>query len=919
MTAALWRNPVWLTLVALAGLTAAAAALGVPISRITQIAIYALYGAGVNLLIAYTGLVPFGASVFFGCGSYAAALAMQHVAGNEAVGLLVAVIWSVASAVLLGALILRRRGLYFSLLTLAASQIAFEVVFRWTELTGGENGLQSLPRPLMPGALSFHLFACAVVAGVVALLWRLVHSPVGRAWQAARDNEARMASLGYDTIRLKLAAFVIAGAVVGLAGGLLAILLQGAYPNNLSWQHAGDALLMVVLGGVHHAAGPLWGAAAFIMLEDWLSALLEAWWLVFAPIIIVFALVAPEGLHGLVRRMRGLSGWTLVRSGIPPRPASILPLSEVHSAAGSNTPVLTVRGLCRAFGSLHLARDIALDVMPRTLHSIIGPNGAGKTTLFNMLTGLLPPDAGEIRLMGADVTRVPVHRRARLGIGRSFQIVSGFPNLTAFEAVRVALQAHQPWRNSFWRDAHAIEPLNQRTWSLLAAVGLDARAPEICRNLAHGEQRLLEIAVTLATDAPLLLLDEPLAGLAEADRVVVARLIRRLADTRAVLLVEHDLDRVVALSDRISVLHQGRLIADGAPADVVADPAVIAAYMGAAKPEMPVARRAAPIRAPLLQVVGVTAGYGGSQVLHGIDLEVRAGEAVALLGRNGAGKTTLLRAVTGTARVTAGRILLDGAGIANQSAFAINRGGIGLVPEGRRLFPNLTVRDNLRLAARPGGATLNEAFALFPRLRERQNVRAESLSGGERQMGAIARALMAPGRLLLLDEPFEGLSPAIVADLVAALLVLRERRAILLVEHHAGTVLPIVDRACCAGERPGCLGRRQRGAGCRPRFAGPAAGRRRAGPPHLRICIGASDERAFAHSPHRPSRSRCPGRGRGGKGPGAIRRTDQDRPRPAQAGHLRRTGRGSGERRRGGAGAGGIENPRPPGAADLAR
>lgn len=787
--------PAWAFAAAFVAMTAGAMLLGMPVPRVTTIAIYALYGAGVNLLIAYTGLVPFGASVFFGLGSYAAALAMQHGAGNEAAGLLTAVLWSALSALLLGAVILRRRGLYFSLLTLAASQIAFEIVFRWTGLTGGENGLQSLPRPMMPGPLSFHMFACTVAVLVVAGLWRLVHAPLGRSLQAVRDNEGRMASLGYDTARLKLAAFVIAGTVVGLAGGLLAVLLQGAYPNNLSWQHAGDALLMVVLGGVHHAAGPLWGAAAFIVLEDQLSALLENWWLAFAPVIIFFALLAPEGLHGLIRRFTGRLGWTLVRPGIPPRPAIILPFAAPGIARDPAVPILEVRGLCRRFGSLHVARDITLDIMPCTLHSFIGPNGAGKTTFFNMLTGLLPPDAGTIRFLGTDITALPVHRRSWLGLGRSFQIVSVFMHLTTFENVRIAVQARHPARRSVWRDAQGDAAMNSQTWSLLAAVGLADRAATLCHDLAHGEQRLLEIAITLAPGAELLLLDEPLAGLAEADRVVVARLLRQLADTHAVLLVEHDLDRVVALSDRITVLHQGRLIADGRPADVVREPEVVAAYMGEAT-VLPSARpRRTAATVPLLRVEQLVAGYDGSRILDGVNLTIRPGEAVALLGRNGAGKTTLLRAITGTVRAESGTIVFDEASIANQPPYTINRRGIALVPEGRRLFPNLTVRDNLLLAARPGGASLNDVYALFPRLAERQAVRAENLSGGERQMGAIARALMAPSRLLLLDEPFEGLAPAIVADLVAALLVLRERMAILLVEHHAGTVLPLVDRA----------------------------------------------------------------------------------------------------------------------------
>ncbi|MBO1081291.1 ATP-binding cassette domain-containing protein [Roseomonas sp. 573] len=776
---------------------------GIPLSRVTQIGIYMLYGAGVNLLIAYVGLTPFGASVFFGCGSYVAALAMQHVAGNEAMGLLAALLFSLVFSVVLGLVVLRRRGLYFSLLTLAASQIVFEVVFRWTALTGGENGLQNLPRPLLPNALSFHLFAMASVVLCLWLLWRLVHAPLGRAFQGVRDNEARMASLGYDTFRLKLVGFVLTGSFVGFAGGLLALMLQGAYPNNLSWQHAGDALLMVVIGGVHHALGPLWGAAVFILLEDWLSALLENWWLVFAPVLIVFALAAPEGLHGLLRRATGRGGWSLVRPGLPPRPAAIRPYVAADGAAlDPAVPLLTIRGLSRHFGSLHVAREIDLDVMPRQLHSLIGPNGAGKTTFFNMLTGILPPNAGEIRFLGTDVTRMAVHRRARLGLARSFQIISIFPHLTAFENVRLAVQARSPHRHGIWRDAHALREINEESWSLLAAVGLEARAGETADSLPHGARRLLEIAVTLATDAKLLLLDEPLAGLAEADRVVVSRLIRQLATSHAVLLVEHDLDRVVALSDRISVLHQGRLIADGPPSAVVGDPAVIAAYLGKSG-EAPAVSAAPPLAAPavpsqageeLLRVEGLVAGYGGSKVLDGIDLLVRPGEAVALLGRNGVGKTTLLRAITGTVPVTEGRILLQGKPVQGQPTYAINHRGIALVPEGRRLFPNLTVRDNLLIAARPGGASLEDAFRLFPRLRERASVAAENLSGGERQMGAIARALMTPSRLLLLDEPFEGLAPAIVAELTEAILRLRGERAIILVEHHAEKVLPVVER-----------------------------------------------------------------------------------------------------------------------------
>jgi ABC-type branched-subunit amino acid transport system ATPase component len=394
---------------------------------------------------------------------------------------------------------------------------------------------------------------------------------------------------------------------------------------------------------------------------------------------------------------------------------------------------------------------------------------------------------------------MPTRHRIRAGIARSFQIISLFPHLTVFENVRIAVQPRHRLRLRLLRDAYGIRELNARTWSLLEAVGLSDRAAELCVNLGHGEQRLLDIATALAADGQILLLDEPLAGLADADREIVGRLIRALASSRAVLLIEHDIDRVLALSDRVSVLHQGRLIADGAPREVAGHPDVIAAYLGQSRDEdrrpagMPA--RAGGVGEDLLRIEAICAGYDGSEVLSDLSLTVRRGEVVALLGRNGVGKTTTLRAIAGVVAAQSGRVLFDGHDLMGRAPYEINRRGIAMVPEGRRLFPNLTVAENLVIAMRPGGATLAEAYALFPKLRLLQRSRAELLSGGERQMVAIARALMAPAKLILLDEPFEGLAPAVVAEVMEAVLRLRERAAVMIVEHKAEMILPMADRA----------------------------------------------------------------------------------------------------------------------------
>ncbi len=317
-------------------------------------------------------------------------------------------------------------------------------------------------------------------------------------------------------------------------------------------------------------------------------------------------------------------------------------------------------------------------------------------------------------------------------------------------------------------------------------------------DLPHGEQRLLEIAITLAGDPDVLLLDEPLAGLGHEDRERISALIQRLSGRHTILLIEHDIDRVLAISGRITILHQGRVIADGAPQEVMNQPEVVTAYLGrkpGAEPVVEISARTAAggTGKPILKLRDVDAGYEGSSVLRAVNLEVGEGEIVALLGRNGVGKTTTLRTIMGVVKPMAGEIEFSGQRIGGRPPYRINRLGLSVVPEGRRIFPNLTVLDNLQLAQRSGGWSVGEAFELFPRLSTLQASKGETLSGGELQMLAIVRALMAPTKLMLLDEPLEGLAPGIVSEVVRAIGSLRGRTSILVVEQN-DLILQMADR-----------------------------------------------------------------------------------------------------------------------------
>jgi ABC-type branched-subunit amino acid transport system ATPase component len=471
--------------------------------------------------------------------------------------------------------------------------------------------------------------------------------------------------------------------------------------------------------------------------------------------------------------------------------------------------VLTVRDVSVRFGGLQALDAVTLDVAPGEIHGLIGPNGAGKTTLFNVITGLQRPTKGQVLLSQRDVTGYRPHARARLGLGRTFQRLELFGTLTARDNVQMAAEVQQRKLTSGRTPAEEAE-------YQLARVGILHVADEPSDSLPTGLARLVEMARALATSPSVLLLDEPSSGLNAEETRSVGDVLEQLAsEGMGVLLVEHDMTLVMSICARVDVLDNGTVIAHGDPAAVQADPAVQEAYLGgetesATSAPIAVHEAQADTRevtqadsAPLaLSVVDVRAGYGRIEVLHGVSLDVRLGTSMALLGPNGAGKTTLLNAISGQIPLTAGTVEVAGRALKRNATERLARSGVCMIPEGRSVFPNLTVAENLlmytfRQSGMKSAKVEAQAFERFPALADRRKQLAGTLSGGEQRMLAIARALTTQPQILLLDELSMGLAPIIVDQLyeIVGQLVASEGLTIVMVEQFVQTALSIADQA----------------------------------------------------------------------------------------------------------------------------
>jgi len=477
------------------------------------------------------------------------------------------------------------------------------------------------------------------------------------------------------------------------------------------------------------------------------------------------------------------------------------------------TALLEIDGIAKSFGAVRSLVDVTFSVEDHSIVGLIGPNGAGKSTLINILTGVYAPDGGSVRFAGRIIGRAGTAERARLGLVRTFQRPTPILDLSCIEGVMVGGLVR----------GLSVGKARSAALDILTSLGLREAADQSPRKLPTGHLKLLDFARVLMLAPRLVLLDELMAGLSFSELEVVLGTIERLADRGAsFLVVEHLLDVIKRLSRRLVVMDAGIIVAAGEPNEVIRDPRVVEAYLGdeagAALAETgpvsisspitvsngePVSARSKIARArPMLEVNDLVTGYDGVEVVHGVDLAVKDGETVCMLGANGEGKSTILRAIMRQIPCWRGSVRFLGVDITNAKAFVPAHVGIGYVPEGRGMLASLSVRENLEMGAHPRDAraafarNLERVLSLFPALTSRLGDAAANLSGGQQQMLAIGRALMSSPKLLLLDEPSLGLAPQIVSQVYGALTELKSSgQAILLVEQTVGKALALSDRA----------------------------------------------------------------------------------------------------------------------------
>ena len=551
--------------------------------------IFTILALSLNLLLGYTGQLSLGHAAFFGIGAYTSALLALKLDWPFWLGLPSAAAAAGLAGWAIGRLALKVRGAYFVLVTISFAGVISLVSVNWMELTNGPLGLPGVPAPELPG-LSFrtksayYYLVLGAAVGSYLLCHRLVHSRLGRAFLALRENESLAESVGVDPTRTLVLAAVVSAAMAGVAGSLYAHYVRFVSPEVFLFSYTVTMVIMVVAGGKGTLAGPVVGALLFTALPEVLREAMSWQWqmLAYGVLLILLVFFLPRGI--VYSLGGGLDGSA---RALPQEPG--LRRQSRRSNGGAPGAPLVVEDLWVEFGGVVALTGVSFTVRPGTITSLIGPNGAGKTTAFNAITGYLRPRQGRVTFGDAAVTGRRPCDIARRGVVRTFQKTSVFPTLSVLDNVLIGLHLRgRAGLASILAGARAVRAeetlLRDEAEAIIGFVGLEPRRGAAAGSLPYGEQRLVELAVALAAQPRVLLLDEPGAGMSGGEKERLVELIRRVREQGVtVFVVEHDMRLVMGVSDTVIVLNHGRVIAEGPPATIQAHPDVIRAYLGSTR------------------------------------------------------------------------------------------------------------------------------------------------------------------------------------------------------------------------------------------------------------------------------------------------------------------------------------------------
>jgi branched-chain amino acid transport system permease protein len=558
------------------------------ITQSNMVGLYAIVALGLVLLTGVAGLTSFGQAAFVGVGAYAAGYMVVSLQASPWLALAVGIALAVVAALLLGLLTLRMSGHYLPLATICWG-LALNYTMANMGFLGKYDGINGIPSLNLLGwelgsgrGLHGLIWAVALVCAVGVT--NLLDSRVGRAIRSLKTGSTMAEAMGISTFRYKLVAFILAAVLAAISGWLFAHFQRTVNPTPFGLNKGIEYLFMAVLGGVGHVWGAFLGAGVVKIIEDELQVLLPALLgssgnfeiIVFGIVLILVLKYAPDGL------------WTFIQKRLPAVPRPVDWTADDQMPHGPKPPtgerLLEVDQVRKAFGGLVADNDVSFHIDAGEIVGLIGPNGAGKSTTFNLVTGVLPLTAGAVRWRGESIAGLPSREVARRGISRTFQHVKMIPEMTVLE--NVALGAYIRGTAHTAQAILALDKAEERrifaeAHRQLQRIGMDDRMHELAGNLALGPQRLMEIARALCTDPSLLLLDEPAAGLRHKEKQALSQVLRQLRDEGVtLLLVEHDMDFVMGLTDRIVVMEFGTKLMEGTPAQVQASPAVRAAYLG---------------------------------------------------------------------------------------------------------------------------------------------------------------------------------------------------------------------------------------------------------------------------------------------------------------------------------------------------